>query len=259
MQNDGPGTLCGIGIFKNASHPHEEGKNVQISWNIGADGGSGTYLLVGNVLRAYITNNFDGTAMTVELTVEKNDGQLLLVTLYVDVQAIGPEGSSVGFATVNGAFHALTRLHMTLYVITDWLGLVPVFTALGFAVLGVVQLIKRKSLLKVDRDILVLGGFYLLVMAAYLLFEEVIINYRPVLIDGVLEAAYPSSTTILVLCVMPTAMMQFHKRVKNRKRERSSRLLHLPPLRLWCWEGWCQGYIGSRILSAAFCSARAWY
>ena len=74
---------------------------------------------------------------------------------YVDVQAIGPEGFSVGFATVNGAFHALTGLHMTLYVITDWLGLVPALMALGFVVLGLVQLIKRKSPLKVDRDIFV--------------------------------------------------------------------------------------------------------
>ena len=134
----------------------------------------------------------------------------------VDVQAIGPEGSSVGFGTLNGYVHDLTGVNMSLYVITDWLGLVPIGIAFGFAVLGLVQLIKRKSLLKVDRSILVLGGFYIVVMAVYILFETVVINYRPTLIDGYLEASYPSSTTMLVMCVMPTAMMQLRDRIKNK-------------------------------------------
>ena len=104
---------------------------------------------------------------------------------------------------------------MSLYVVTDWLGLVPIGVAFGFALLGLAQWIKRKSLLKVDRSILVLGVFYLVVIAAYVFFELVVINYRPTLIDGYLEASYPSSTTMLVMCVMPTAMMQFSARVKN--------------------------------------------
>lgn len=136
---------------------------------------------------------------------------------YFDVQAIGPNESLVGFARLNGFFHGLTGVHMLIYTITDWLGLVPLCFVLGFAILGLIQLIKRRSLLKVDGDILVLGGFYFLVMAAYALFEIFSINYRPVLIEGVLEASYPSSTTLLVMCVMPTAIMQFNNRIKNKK------------------------------------------
>ena len=134
---------------------------------------------------------------------------------FVDVKAIGPRESSVGFATLNGYVHNLTGVNMSLYVVTDWLGLVPIGVAFGFAVLGLVQWIKRKSLLKVDRSILALGGFYIVVMAVYILFEIVVINYRPTLINGYLEASYPSSTTMLVMCVMPTAMMQFSTRIKN--------------------------------------------
>ena len=133
----------------------------------------------------------------------------------VDVRAIGPNGSSVGFATLNGYVHDLTGVNMRLYSITDWLGLVPIGVALGFAMLGFVQWIKRKSLFKVDRGILALGGFYVAVMAVYILFEIVVINYRPVLIDDYLEASYPSSTTMLVMCVMPTAMMQLRASIKN--------------------------------------------
>ena len=135
---------------------------------------------------------------------------------FIDVQPIGPQGSTVGFATLNSIIHTRTGVHMQLYTITDWLGLVPVAFGLGFAMLGLAQWIKRKSLLKVDRSILILGGFYIATMAAYLVFESFVINYRPVLIAGNLEASYPSCTTLLVLCVMPTAMMQLRGRINNR-------------------------------------------
>lgn len=140
-----------------------------------------------------------------------------LAVRYIDVQAIGPNGSSVGFAGLNGWVHKLTGVHMGLYVLTDWLGLVPMGFVLGFAVLGLAQWIHRRKLFRVDHDILVLGGFYLLVLILYLVFETVAVNARPVLIDGRLEASYPSSTTMLVLCVIPTAMMQLRARIRNTK------------------------------------------
>lgn len=137
-----------------------------------------------------------------------------MLLLLVDVQTIGPQESLVGFATINAFFHNLTGVHLWLYAITDWLGLVPVAFGFGFAVLGLVQWIKRKQIRKVDYSLLILGGFYTVVLAAYLLFEEFVVNYRPVLINGYLEASYPSSTTLLVLCVMSTASMQLKRRIK---------------------------------------------
>ena len=134
---------------------------------------------------------------------------------FVDVQAIGPMNSTVGFATINRFMHDLTGVHMVLYNVTDWLGLVPMAFVIGFAVLGLVQWVKKKHILKVDRSILALGVFYIVVMAVYVLFEIVVVNYRPVLINGYLEASYPSSTTMLVTCVMPTAIMQLNSRIKN--------------------------------------------
>lgn len=135
---------------------------------------------------------------------------------FVDVRTIGPQGSTVGFAGINGFVHNLTGVHLSLYNITDWLGFVPIFVCMDFGILGLVQWIKRKSICKVDHDILILGGFYIITIAAYLLFESVVINYRPVLINGYLEVSYPSSTTMLVMCVMPTAIMQFNSRIRNK-------------------------------------------
>ena len=134
---------------------------------------------------------------------------------YVDVQAVGQNGTKIGFADFNVWFHRLTGVHMTIYTITDWLGLAPIFICLCFGALGFVQLVKRRSLLKVDPDILLLGIYYVLVIACYLIFEMIPVNYRPVLIEGRLEASYPSSTTLLVLSVMPTLKYQSDRRIAN--------------------------------------------
>ena len=104
---------------------------------------------------------------------------------------------------------------MLIYTITDWLGLVPIIICMCFGVLGIVQLVKRRSLLKVDSDIVLLGAYYVVVILGYLLFEMVPINYRPILIDGNLEASYPSSTALLVLSVMPTLKYQIDRRIVN--------------------------------------------
>ena len=104
---------------------------------------------------------------------------------------------------------------MALYTLTDWLGLVPILICICFGILGAVQLFGRRSLLRVDPDILLLGVYYILVIAAYLFFEMVPVNYRPVLIVGVLEASYPSSTTLLVLSVMPTLELQASRRLPD--------------------------------------------
>ena len=134
---------------------------------------------------------------------------------FVDVQPIGPNGSSVAYATINRAVHNFFGINMTLYHITDWAGVVAIFIALDFAILGLAQWIKRKHLWKVDSSILVLGVFDIFVFGAYVFFEFHVINRRPILINGILEASYPSSTTMLAMCVFPAAMMQFQRLIKN--------------------------------------------
>ena len=133
----------------------------------------------------------------------------------VDVKTVGQNGTKIGFSGINVWFHQLTGVHMTIYTVTDWLGLVPIFICLCFGALGFVQLVKRRSLLRVDTDIIILGVYYVIVIAFYLIFEMIPINYRPVLIEGRLEASYPSSTTLLVLSVMPTLIFQVFRRARN--------------------------------------------
>ena len=179
-----------------------------------------------------------------------------LLVCIVDVGAIGPEGRTVGFSALNGAFHRFTGVHMWLYDLTDWLGLVPIAVALGFACLGLFQLIRRRSLAKVDYSIFVLGGFYVVVLLAFLAFEVAIVNYRPILIEGVAEASYPSSTTLLVTCVMPTAAMQLGERIKHLTLKRCVILVIYAFLafmvvgRLISGVHWLTDIIGGALLSA---------
>ena len=133
----------------------------------------------------------------------------------IDVQAAGPNGTNVGFAAFNLWFHHLTGVHMTIYTITDWLGLFPIVICLCFGAVGLIQMVRRRSLFRVDPDIILLGLYYILVIFAYLVFEMVPINYRPILIGGALEASYPSSTTLLVLSVMPTLKFQLGRRAEK--------------------------------------------
>ena len=126
----------------------------------------------------------------------------------VDRKPIAPDGSLVGFARINMIVHDCIGVHMNLYQLTDWLGIIPFACVAALGMFGLFQWIKRKNIRRVDRSLLALGGVYMLVAAVYVFFEYVVINYRPVLIGGIAEASYPSSTTMLVLCVMPTALMR---------------------------------------------------
>ncbi len=184
---------------------------------------------------------------------------------FFDVQPIGPNGSSVAYASINKVAHNLFGVNMTIYNITDWAGVVAIFIALGFAILGLSQWIKRKSIWKVDNSILILGVFYIIVFGAYVFFEFYVINRRPILINGVLEASYPSSTTMLAMCLLPTAMMQFRRLIQKPKfRKRVNIIFGLLTAfmvtgRLVCGVHWFTDIFGGMLFSIAmillYCSA----
>ena len=174
----------------------------------------------------------------------------------IDVKPLGVNETNIGFSTFNCTLHKLIGVNMTLYTITDWLGLVPLFVVAVFGVLGLVQLIVRKSLLKVDDDILILGLYYIVIAVLYIVFETIPINYRPILINGFLETSYPSSTTLLVLGVMPTLAEQINSRCKNNPLRITANLLitvfsiFMVVGRLVSGVHWFTDILGSVIISA---------
>lgn len=144
---------------------------------------------------------------------------LVAVVKTVDVQAIGPEGTSIGLAAINGAIHDATGVQMTLHKITDYLGVLSLLVAACFALLGLCQLIRRRSLLKVDPEILSLGVLYIILAAVYVIFEFLVINERPVIMPGDehVEASFPSSHTMLAVVILGSAVIVSGKYVQNGK------------------------------------------
>jgi len=142
---------------------------------------------------------------------------LIILVRFVDVQAIGPEGTRIGLSHLNRLIFETLGIHMLWYEITDWLGIAAIGTALLFAVAGLAQWIMRKSIWKVDKEILALGGLYLIVIGLYVLFELLIVNYRPIIMPGSPhpEASFPSSHTMLVCVIMGSAIPLLGKYVKS--------------------------------------------
>lgn len=184
----------------------------------------------------------------------------------IDVRPIGPYGSSIGFAAVNQFVFCGIGVHLIWYYITDWIGVAAILIALGFAAVGLCQIIKRRSIRKVDSHLLMLGLFYILVIALYLFFEQVTINYRPVILNGGLETSYPSSHTMIVVCIMGTASMQLSTLCPKRRVLRrvmnivSGVFIAVTPVgRLISGVHWFTDIVGGLLLSAAlialYCAA----
>ena len=174
----------------------------------------------------------------------------------VDVKQVGVNGTSIGFATLNQFVFKTTGVNMIWYHITDWLGLVPIFMAMAYALVGLIQLIKRKSLFKVDKEIMILGLFYIVVISIYIFFEKVIVNYRPILMNGFLEASYPSSHTLMTICLCGSSII-VNKKLFNNKITKLMNILSLVIIlitvigRLISGVHWFTDIIGGMFISIA--------
>ncbi len=177
--------------------------------------------------------------------------------LMVDVQPVGPLGSQVGLATVNDSIFRNLGTSQFWYDVTETLGKISLLVAAGFGIAGLVQWIRRKSLARVDAGILIMAGLYIVMGVVYLFFEKCIINYRPVLLDGVLEASFPSSHTMLTLCIWGSAMVYFRQYMWNRPMRTFLNLICVVVMlvmvvgRLLSGVHWFTDIMGSIVLSAA--------
>ena len=180
-----------------------------------------------------------------------------IVVKKIDVQSIGPNNSSVGLATINKFFINLLGSNMTIYKITEVLGILAILVALTYALVGIFELVDRKSIKKVDKEIIAVGCLYVVVIMLYVFFEKYIVNYRPILIDGELEASYPSSHTMLAICVCVSSMLINKYIYKNKKVIRIENAITLFLLitivcgRLLSGVHWFTDIVGGIIISTA--------
>ena len=184
---------------------------------------------------------------------------LIVLVKKVNVADIGPEGTSIGLSDLNKSFHDMTGENETLYKITEYLGLAALALVGVFALVGLVQLVQRKSLLKVDGEILALGGLYVITLGLYVVFDKVAINYRPVIMEGDahVEPSFPSSHTMLAVVVLGSTLLLLSKYIRN---ERIRVVLELICIicivtlvlgRLLCGVHWLTDIIGGVLISGA--------
>ena len=141
-----------------------------------------------------------------------------ILVKFVDVAAVGPLGSKIGFSKINDSIFKGIGTSEIWFNISEIFGILALIVAGVFVIVGLGQLIKRKSLKLVDNHILALGVFYVVVAIAYLVFEILVINKRPVLVDGELEASYPSSHTMLSICILGSAIIEIKRLFENKKK-----------------------------------------
>lgn len=138
----------------------------------------------------------------------------------VDVAAGAAPGTKIGFSHLNLAFFNTTRpdgtVNSALYSLSDVCGKIALLEAAAFAAYGVVQVIKRRSLKKADADIYVLAAAYIVLALFYVAFEFIVINRRPVLLEGgEAEASYPSSHTMLACTIFDTGIVMLCRRIRG--------------------------------------------
>lgn len=174
---------------------------------------------------------------------------------FIDVKNIGPHNTSVGLATINNFFVNKIGFHNKIYKLTEILGIIPIIIVLIYAIIGLYSLIEEKSFKKVNKNLYYLAIFYIIVLGIYVLFEKVIINFRPVIIEGILESSYPSSHTILAICICGSSIILNNSIFKNNKIAKLENIISfiiiimLPLLRFISGVHWFTDIIGGILLS----------
>ncbi len=139
-----------------------------------------------------------------------------IIVKTVDVKNAGESGMLVGLATINEKIFNKLGVNETWHKVTNLLLVMSFALAFCFFLLGVFEFVKNKSVKKVNGGILALGAVYILIAIFYFLFEVVVINYRPILVNGKISASYPSSHTFIVLTILWTAIIFVLNSVKNK-------------------------------------------
>ena len=136
----------------------------------------------------------------------------------ISAETLNPvdETEEVGLATLNLRVAEKVSYHKNMVTVSKVLGIVAILLAVFFMALAVLEMIARKSILKADKDLYILGAFYILVILLYIMFDALALNYRPVLLKEELEPSYPSTHTLIGICVFATSAMQFKNRIPQK-------------------------------------------
>ncbi len=183
----------------------------------------------------------------------------VILVITVDVEAIGPNGTSVGLSHLNQAILGFFGSNTLMYELTELIGVFSLGICLLFGLMGLIQLIGRRGFRYVDQRLYALAGLYVFTAFFYALFEKVVINYRPVIMEGETapEASFPSSHTMLVCVVMESTVMMLEDYIKPVWLRRTMQIVCIVLMvativgRMLSGVHWFTDIVGGVLLSAA--------
>ena len=139
-----------------------------------------------------------------------------LAVIFIDVRPEGLIGTNIGLASLNLSVASFLDRNLLFYKIADYLGYLCFVIVAFYGIQGLIQLIRKKSIFRVDKRILTLGGIYLIIGIIYVVFNNIfVLNYRPVFIGAELESSFPSSHTLMALVVCVTSFFSLKHYIKN--------------------------------------------
>lgn len=180
-----------------------------------------------------------------------------IIAKFVDTSLVLTTNTKIGLSSINKPIFDSIKISDAWGTVSTVLFLVAALVALALIVIGVREFIKTKQLSKVNHKILFLIGLYMLTVFFYFLFEILIVNYRPLLDEGLAKASYPSSHTLLVCVVCLSACFIVPDYIKNKPLKITiiSLLILIslltPVTRMLAGMHWFSDIIGSLLLSAA--------
>ena len=191
----------------------------------------------------------------------------IVIVKTVDVGKVGPRGSEVGLSLINSSFHDLWHYdecgyNVFWYDLSWYIGLFSLAVVGILGLIGLIQLIMRKSLLKVDKCILAAGVLYIVTGMLYVLFEKVVINYRPIIMPDYdyLEPSFPSSHTMLIIIVLGSVMLMLRNYISKTSLRLCCQFFFLLIIiaailgRVICGVHWFSDIIGGMLISLTLLS-----
>lgn len=178
----------------------------------------------------------------------------------IDIQPLGANSTNIGFAKFNTSIHDKITSDDIWDKIGDIFMILSIVVVCILLIIGLIQAIRRKNIFKIDKQIICAGIIFAILIVFYLLFELLVINYRPILIDNALEASYPSTHALLVCVVMSITIILSHIYFKKKTYKTlidlfsSVSILTTCISRLLSGMHWITDIIGAILLSASLVS-----
>lgn len=185
---------------------------------------------------------------------------LTVSLLLVDVQSAGAQ--TVGWASLNFWWHDLISVQHGWHIVSNIVATVTLLALCAMVVWQFIIMLRGKSFRAFLKQWLAFDITVILLVLCYVLFQIVVVNYRPIMIDGMAEVSYPSSHILLFATLLPLIVCECWHNVPSKVWRRviavSALVLMVVGIvaRALCGYHWLTDSVGALLLSAALV---AWY